>query len=132
MSENAYLPERPRKNSSFVPFQMIFEALQSKLFRFNFHSLSSEILKIPEFSLFIIDFNSFSRRKIDSIYEPFPKFKGSICLNQSLNAIISSPITENLSAQMVSHDQSWKRFISMIQISWEKRFNFNFLIDKRF
>ena len=32
---------------------MIFEALQSELFRFKFHSLSSKILKIPEFSLSI-------------------------------------------------------------------------------
>ena len=32
---------------------MIFEALQSELFRFKFHSLSSKILKIPEFSLLI-------------------------------------------------------------------------------
>ena len=32
---------------------MIFEALQSELFRFKFHSLSSKILKIPEFSLCI-------------------------------------------------------------------------------
>ena len=37
--------------SSLVSFQMIFEALQSELFRFNFHSLSSKILKIPEFAL---------------------------------------------------------------------------------
>ena len=32
---------------------MVFEALQSELFRFKFHSLSSKILKIPEFSLCI-------------------------------------------------------------------------------
>ena len=32
---------------------MIFEALQSELFRFKFHSLSSKILKFPEFNLFI-------------------------------------------------------------------------------
>ena len=28
-----------------------FEALQSEIFRFKFHSLGSEILKIPEFNL---------------------------------------------------------------------------------
>ena len=32
---------------------MIFEALQSELFRFKFDSLSSKILKMPEFNLFI-------------------------------------------------------------------------------
>jgi len=36
-----------------VSFQMIFEALQSELFRFMFHSLGSKILKTPEFKLFI-------------------------------------------------------------------------------
>ena len=36
---------------SLVSFQMIFEALQSELFRFKFHSLGSKILKIPEFNL---------------------------------------------------------------------------------
>ena len=30
---------------------MIFEALQSKLFIFKFHSLGSKILKFPEFNL---------------------------------------------------------------------------------
>ena len=38
---------------SLESFQMIFEALQSELFRFKFHSLSSKILKITEFSLCI-------------------------------------------------------------------------------
>ena len=37
--------------SSLELFQMIFEALQFELFRFNFHSMSSKILKIPEFNL---------------------------------------------------------------------------------
>ena len=33
---------------------MIFEALQSELFRFKFHSLGSKILKFPEFNLVMI------------------------------------------------------------------------------
>ena len=37
--------------SRLVSLEMIFEALQSKLFRLNFQSLSSKILKIPEFNL---------------------------------------------------------------------------------
>ena len=37
--------------SSSVSFEMIFEALQSELFKFKFDSLSSKILKIPEFNL---------------------------------------------------------------------------------
>ena len=41
--------------TGLVSFKMIFEALQFKLFRFNFYSLSSKILKIPAFSLFIYD-----------------------------------------------------------------------------
>ena len=40
--------------SSLVSFQMIFEALQSELFRLKFPRLSSKILKIPEFNLKII------------------------------------------------------------------------------
>ena len=32
---------------------MIFEALQSDIFRFKFHLLGSKILKIPEFNLTI-------------------------------------------------------------------------------
>ena len=39
--------------SSLVSFQMIFEALQSELFRLKFPRLSSKILKIPEFNLTI-------------------------------------------------------------------------------
>ena len=35
----------------FDMIEMIFEALQSELFRFKFHSLGSKILKIPEFNL---------------------------------------------------------------------------------
>ena len=38
--------------SKSVSFQTIFEALQSDLFRFKFHSLGLKILKIPEFNLF--------------------------------------------------------------------------------
>ena len=34
---------------------MIFQALQSDTFRFEFHSLGSKILKIPEFNLVIDD-----------------------------------------------------------------------------
>ena len=37
--------------SSLVLFEMIFEALQSELFRFKFHAPSLKILKIPEFNL---------------------------------------------------------------------------------
>ena len=33
---------------------MIFEALQSELFRFKFHLLGSKILKFPEFNLTIV------------------------------------------------------------------------------
>ena len=40
--------------SSLVLFEMIFEALQSELFRFKFHAPSLKILKIPEFNLMII------------------------------------------------------------------------------
>ena len=40
-------------SSRLVSFGMIFEVLQSKLFRFKFHSLVSKILKIPEFNLTI-------------------------------------------------------------------------------
>ena len=37
--------------SSLVLFEMIFEALQSELFRFKFHAPSLKILKITEFNL---------------------------------------------------------------------------------
>ena len=37
--------------SSLISLWMIFEALQSELFRFKFHSLGSKILKFPEFNL---------------------------------------------------------------------------------
>ena len=37
--------------SSSVSFQMVFEALDSELFRFNFHSMSSKILKISVFNI---------------------------------------------------------------------------------
>ena len=37
--------------SSLISFEMIFRVLQSELFRFKFKSLSSKIVKIPEFNL---------------------------------------------------------------------------------
>ena len=40
--------------SGLVSFQMIFEALQSDLVRFDFHSLRSKLKKIPEFNLDMI------------------------------------------------------------------------------
>ena len=39
--------------SGLISFEMIFEALQSELFRFKFPKLSSNIEKIPEFDLII-------------------------------------------------------------------------------
>ena len=42
--------------SGLVSFYMIFEALQSALFGFNFHSLSSKTLKIPEFNLLMLSY----------------------------------------------------------------------------
>ena len=40
---------------NLVSYVMIFEALQRELFGMNFHSLSSEILKILEFNLIILN-----------------------------------------------------------------------------
>ena len=40
-------------SSSLASLEMIFEAPQSELFRFKFHSLRSKILKFPEFNLII-------------------------------------------------------------------------------
>ena len=40
-------------SSSLVSLEMVFEALQSELFRFKIHTLTSKIIKIPEFNLFI-------------------------------------------------------------------------------
>ena len=39
--------------SSMASLEMIFYALQSEFFRFKFHSLGSNILKLPEFNLII-------------------------------------------------------------------------------
>ena len=61
-------------DSGLVSFYMIFEALQSALFGFNFHSLSSKILKIPEFNLQIID-NHFGKNNSDSPQNAFSQFK---------------------------------------------------------
>ena len=43
--------------SGLVSFEMIFEALQSELFRFKLYSMSSKILKIPEFNLLMENSN---------------------------------------------------------------------------
>ena len=43
---------------------MIFEALKSELFRLNFHSLSSKILKISEFNLDISHFSIDSQSNV--------------------------------------------------------------------
>ena len=65
LSGDAHLPKHPRKclksvfsmsssketGPSLLSFQMIFEILQSELFRFKIHSVRSKILKIPEFNL---------------------------------------------------------------------------------
>ena len=39
--------------SVLFSFLMIFEALQSEILRFKFHSMSSKTLKIPKFKLYI-------------------------------------------------------------------------------
>ena len=85
----AHLLKRPRKSresgfprlssqeigSSLVSLEMIFEALQSELFRFKFHTLSSKILKIPEFNLYMfqhhfeIHWNGFSKSSTISNFE---------------------------------------------------------------
>ena len=65
--------------STVISFQMIFEALQFEHFGFNFHSLSSKILKIPEFNV-IIRFLAVFR----SIY----------CLNMNEKDIISNIISK--------------------------------------
>ena len=68
LSGDAHLPKHPRKclksvfsmsssketGPSLLSFQMIFEILQSELFRFKIHSVRSKILKIPEFNLKMI------------------------------------------------------------------------------
>ena len=41
----------PEIGSSLTSLEMIFEALQSELFRFKFHTMSGKTLKIPEFNL---------------------------------------------------------------------------------
>ena len=46
--------------SCLVSFEMIFEALHSELFRFNFCELSSKIVKIPEFNLNMVKHADFS------------------------------------------------------------------------
>ena len=45
--------------SSLLSLEMIFEAPRSELFRFKFSTLSSKILKIPEFYLAITTFEDF-------------------------------------------------------------------------
>ena len=42
--------------SNLVSFQMIFEALQSELFRFKFHSLGFKLQKISEFNLRMVKY----------------------------------------------------------------------------
>ena len=47
-------------SSGLVSFPMIFEALQSELLSFKFHSLNSKILKILEFNLLISIFDFYT------------------------------------------------------------------------
>ena len=48
--------------SSLISFEMIFRVLQSELFRFKFKSLSSKIVKIPEFNLSMYLFEWYSEK----------------------------------------------------------------------
>ena len=56
--------------SSLVPFEMIFEALESELFKCKFHSLSSKILKFPEFNL-VIKFSTWFWRTLEICMVPW-------------------------------------------------------------
>ena len=61
---------------------MIFEALQSELFRFKFHSLGSKILKFPDFNLCMWDNilvsgkNIFEVEVLDEFYAKMSEMKG--------------------------------------------------------
>ena len=52
---------------------MIFEAQQSELFRFNFHSMSSKTLKFPEFNLGMDELGNKIEDKIYFIQEEIKK-----------------------------------------------------------
>ena len=67
--------------SSLVLFEMIFEALQSELFRFKFHAPSLKILKIPEFNLLISKTHEFL---IKSKSKKLNNFKLSLMSNWKL------------------------------------------------
>ena len=48
----------PEIGSSLISSEMVFEALQSEIFRFKFHFLGSKLQKIPEFNLYYIIYKS--------------------------------------------------------------------------
>ena len=73
--------------SSLVSFQMIFEALQSELFRLKFPRLSSKILKIPESNLHM-HINATSKTEILHSRIPFPlvnSILGRVCYIKNLS-----------------------------------------------
>ena len=75
--------------SSKVSLLMIFEALQSEIFRFKFHSLGLKILKIPEFNLYMKVPNIWAM-----LYGPYYDISSShlriISINLSYRGIIRS------------------------------------------
>ena len=94
--------KRPRKSSKFdfrcsqkidsslVSFERIFEALQSELFRFYFHSLSSKVLKTLEINLVI---------RLDQILNRWScrisRYPSLILSNFAFAVLLISPITTN-------------------------------------
>ena len=88
-----------------VLLQMIFGPLQFELFRFEFHSLSSKILKIPEFNLRItIDEkskNTWAQYRDLNILEDFP------------NSQVWDDIIEVTSKTVICHenDPKWRQSI---------------------
>ena len=78
---------------------MIFEALQSELFRFKFHAPSLKILKIPEFNLIIALPDEYSERT----------FEAECCSNSAGNGPYTAYNPEN---KVCCSDGSTQNFLT--------------------
>ena len=94
--------------SGWVSFGMIFEALQSELLRFPFHSLGPKILKIPGFNLCITyfqintmdrDFNKEILHLVDMLREVSKRQKSDSVLNLVLKLDFNHYLTKMAAAE---------------------------------
>ena len=115
--------------SSKASYEIIFEALQSELFRFKFHSLSSKILKFPEFNRLMHDgwYEEFHlRAPFENLHFnlKFLKIVSKLHQNAFAYSCVSCPARRSMWAKVIQTVFQWKWF------HYYEKIDSRFIIDQ--